>query len=297
MRNWRYIWGEAWANLVGNPWMTAASLGSMAVAVMVLSIFVVFAANLDYLAGYLESQVQIRVFVTDGLPATQIAALQKQIAALPGVRQVSFVSKATALKQLEQEFGREKGLLAGESKTNPLPASFSVKATGPAEVAGVAAKLARLSGVTNVSYQAQTVQRLFTLTTALREIGGGLALLLIVATGFIIANTIRLAVFARRREIRIMKLVGASDGMIRGPFIIEGLLLGTLGAALSAGAVLWGYWWLFRSAKYSLPFLPLLSLHLIAEILAGMVVVVGAGVGMLGSFLSLRRYLYSQEQV
>ncbi len=297
MRNWRYIWGEAWGSLVANPWMTVASLGSMAVAIMVLSIFVVFAANVNHLAGYLESQVQIRAFLADGLTVKQVASLQQKITAMPGVRQVSFVSKETALNQLEQEFGREKGLLAGESKANPLPASFSVKAAGPAEVATIAGKLAGLSGVTNVSYQAQTVERLFTLTKALRQIGAGLAILLIVATGFIIANTIRLAVFARRREIRIMKLVGASDGMIRGPFVIEGLILGTVGALLSAGVVFWGYWWLVRSAQKGLPFLPLLSWQLIAEILAGMVIVVGAGVGMLGSYLSLHRFLYSEERV
>lgn len=291
LRSLKYASREAVASFKTNGFMSAASISTVAISLLVLSMFLLLAVNLDHMAGTLENQVEITAYLKGDLDQAGIKALQNKVAALPGVAQAKFVSKDDALKRLRAQFGDKQDLLDAVADMNPLRNSFEIKASSPDQVGPVAAALKALPGVEEADYKQQVVERLFKFTRALRIFGLALVVVLAVATVFIISNTIRLTVFARRKEIAIMKLVGATDAFIRRPFIIEGMLFG-VGGALAAMLLVWrAYIWALNSVNQSLPFLPVLGPSPLLKNVTLALFVLGAVLGAAGSALSIRRFL------
>lgn len=274
-----------------NGGMMFASVGITLVMFIILGFFLLVTANLDYMAKDVESKLEITVYLQENLNQERIAALTKEIALVPGVKSSTFVSNSDALKRLGERLGNRKDLLAGYEADNPLRHSFEVFATEGDKVIALAEGLQKLQGVAEVRYGREEVQKLMTMTRALRI--GMLFLVagLSVATLFVLMNTIRLTVYARRQEIQIMKFVGASDWFIRWPFLLQGMLLGLMGA-LVAGAVLFLiYYKLNQYVAMQIPFLPLVPLmpyllNLIRNLALG-----GIFIGFYGSMMSLGRYL------
>ena len=274
-----------------NGGMMFASVGITLVMFIILGFFLLVTANLDYMAKNVESKLEITVYLQENLNQERIAALTKEIALVPGVKSSTFVSNSDALKRLGERLGNRKDLLAGYEADNPLRHSFEVFATEGDKVIALAEGLQKLQGVAEVRYGREEVQKLMTMTRALRI--GMLFLVagLSVATLFVLMNTIRLTVYARRQEIQIMKFVGASDWFIRWPFLLQGMLLGLMGA-LVAGAVLFLiYYKLNQYVAMQIPFLPLVPLmpyllNLIRNLALG-----GIFIGFYGSMMSLGRYL------
>lgn len=163
--------------------------------------------------------------------------------------------------------------------------------TDPGAVEVVALAASRIEGVGEVKYGRETVERLLGVTRAVRVAGLGLVGLLVMATVFTISNTIRLAVFSRRHEVSIMKLVGATDWFIRRPFLLEGVLLGGLGAGLAMIITAAGYRRLVMSVYANLPFVPIVMPDDILSGLTLSLIGLGCGLGALGSLISLRRFL------
>lgn len=291
LRSWQYAVRESVVSIRRNGLMSLAAVSTIALALLILSIFLTLAANLQHMAGYLESQVEIRAFLKGDTTVKVRDEARQAIAALPGVTSVTFVSRDEALKRLRQQFGEQQSVLDAVEEMNPLPDGFEIKVDKPENVDGVAAAVGKIPGIEKVKYQQGLVQRLFRLTQAIRTLGILLATALALATLFIISNTIRLTVFARRREVAIMKLVGATDAFIRRPFFLEGLVLG-LGGALVAALAIWvGYSWLAKSISASLPFVPLVPRQPFLANLSLTLLVLGAIIGAGGTILSLRRYL------
>jgi len=283
---------EALKSLRRNGLMSAASVATVAVSLFILSVFLLAALNLDNLARTIESQLEVRLYLAEGLDEAALEDLRSQLLALPGVTEVLFVSKEQALNDLKEQLGdRYSHLLEGVEEMNPLRHSFRVFTLGPAWVDPVAAAAAELDGVENVGYTHDLVQRLLRLTNALRL--GGLALvgLMVLATVLVISNTVRLTILARGEEIYIMRLVGATAWFIRWPFLLEGMFLGVAGA-LVAGVVAWqGYSWAVGWVYRSIPFMPVVPVYPLAWRLGLVLVAAGGVVGALGSLLSLRRFL------
>ncbi len=215
----------------------------------------------------------------------------REIAALPGVSRVVFVSKAQALQNLSAQFRSARALITQVRTHNPLPDAADVYVGDPRQVAGVAAAIAALPGVTHVQDAQTTVNRLFGFTQALRYVGLFLVAALALTTLVVIGNTVRVTVYARRDQIGIMKLVGATNSFIRFPFFIEGAVLGVLGAVLAGAAVFFGYRWLQGLASVNLPFLPLLPPQALLPSLVEALLVAGLLLGALGSAISVRRHL------
>lgn len=215
----------------------------------------------------------------------------REIAALPGVSRVVFVSKAQALHNLSAQFTNARALITQVKTHNPLPDAADVYVGDPRQVAGVAAAIAALPGVTHVQDAQTTVNRLFGFTQALRYVGLFLVAALALTTLVVIGNTVRVTVYARRDQIGIMKLVGATNSFIRFPFFIEGAVLGVLGAVLAGAAVFFGYRWLQGLASVNLPFLPLLTPQALLPRLVEALLVAGLLLGALGSAISVRRHL------
>ncbi|MDQ7794219.1 MAG: permease-like cell division protein FtsX [bacterium] len=282
---------EALGGVVANSVMSLASISTVALTMLILAGFLLAAVNLDHLATVVESQIQLRVYLADGLAEEDFRQLEARIAGLPGVVSHAYVDRKEALERFRGYLADDQGLLEAVEELDALPDSFEIHVLRPDLVERVAYELKGQPGIASISYPAETVRRLIDVTNLLRLGGLAVALLLTGVAVFIIANTIRITVFARRDEITIMKLVGAADWYIRWPFLLEGTLLGMVGAGLAALAAGAGYRWLIALFFQRLPFLPLVAPEPLLGKLSLVLLVLGALVGVVGSQISVRRLL------
>ncbi len=262
-----------------------------AIAVFVLSIFLLSAANLANLIEFVERQVQVSVYLTEDVPLGERNALLGRLSELEGVDEVTFVTREEALERLRVAFGDSASLLEGIEEFNPLRDALEVRVLEAAAVDAVVEAVKDSPLVDDISYGRELVARLVALTRSLRLGVLGLAGLLGLATLFLIQNSVRLSVFARREEVAIMRLVGATDGVIRWPFVFEGMSLSCIGAALAGGAVGMVYVWIWRFIGFNLAFLPVLPAAAVMNWLVPSIIGAAALIGAIGSLLALRRWL------
>ena len=291
LRTSEYFLQEVFHSLKRNNWMTFASVGTVAVSLFVLGVFLILVLNMNRMAGMLESQVQISVYLEDKLEAGDRKKIQSEIENMQGIASVKYVSRDEAKDRLSERLGDQKYLLEALGEKNPLPDAFEVTVIQPELVETAATAIAQVKGVEEAKYGQDVVEHLFDITRLMRIFGLALMVLLAGATLFIISNTIRLTVFARRKEIAIMKYVGATDWFIRWPFVIEGVVMGCFGGFLAALALRSFYAAMAAKIYSTLAFFPLMPQYpfmnyvTVGIILAGMVI--GAG----GSAISLKRFL------
>lgn len=293
LRTWGYLWHEALRGIWQNRLLGLASLSTVTACLTALAGVVLVAVNLQHMATFVESQVELVAYLRPDFNRVWTDLLLEKVRALPGVADARFVTKEEALERLRRQFGEQAHLLEGldEPGANPLRDSVEIALTSPEAAEGVALGLRGIESVEDVSYRQDVVDRLVALTRLLRLLGLALVGLLAAATVFVISNTIRLTVFARRREIAIMKLVGATDAFIRWPFVLEGVILGLAGALVASGLAAAGYGYVVRLLSAALPFLPVLGPDPLLWNLAKLLLGVGACIGAVGSALSLRRFL------
>ena len=291
VRTTEYFIREAFSSLRHNGLMSIASVSTVALSLLILGMFLIMVLNLNHMASTLESQVQISVYLQDTLKDQEIREVGTRITKLPGVVQVTFVDKDQALTRFKQRLGEQQGLLAVLGDTNPLPNAFEVKVDKPEKVKTVAQAVAQLKGVENTRFGQEIIEQLFTLTKMVRLIGLALIVFLALAALFIISNTIRITVFARRKEIGIMKYVGATDSFIRWPFLIEGMILGFSGAVIAVFLLIEAYTLLTGQIYQKLVFLPLIPKYPFLTYVSILLVVAGTVIGALGSTISLKRFM------
>ena len=290
-RSWRFFLSEMAQNIGRNAWMALASSSTVAVSLFVLGSFLLVAVNLQHVEATLVSEVQVAVYLQSGLSTQSEQAIGQQIKAMPAVASVRFVSKEQALEQLRSDFGSQAAILDWLDHDNPLPDSYFVQVRDPGQVAAVATAIGAITGVSRVSYEAQVVQRLFTVIRDLRWLGLVVGLVLLGATATVVANTVRLALYARRLEISIMQLVGATDWFVRWPYLLEGGVIGAGGGAAAVGLLWVAYAAVSRWLAADLPFLPTVSSSLVVPLAARDILAVGVILGVVGSWVSLRRFL------
>lgn len=291
LRTWGYFWREAARGVRHTGWMSVASVLTVTVALFVLGVFGVLSLNLEHAAKTLDRQVELQAYFNRSLNPAAESAFLTHLRHEPGVRRVIFVSKGRALSDLKKEFPHDKTLWQLIEQGNPLLDGFQLYTFRADQIPAIAAQLNHSPDIHQVVYQATVVSRLTVVTRILRDAGYVIEGLLAFATLFIIANTIRLGVFARRREIAVMKLVGATDWFIRWPFLFEGIYLGLMGAVLASLAIILGYHWVFRAAAHAVAFFPLAGLSAVEKSTALTTGIGGLVVGLLGSLWALRRFL------
>ena len=291
IRTAEYFITESLHSIRRNGLMSVAALMTVALSLLILGMFTIVVMNLNHMAAVLESQIQVTVYLQDSLKDVETREIGTRITKLPGVTRVTFVGKEEAMVRFKDRLGTQQGLLAELGEANPLPNSFEVKVDRPERVKAVALAISQLKGIEAARYGQEVVEQLFSLTRMVRIFGVVLIIFLGLAALFIIVNTIRLTVFARRREIGIMKYVGATDWFIRWPFIIEGVLLGSLGAFISAVLLSQIYGMVTRQVYDSLAFLPLLPQYPFLGYVNIFVLVAGIGIGVLGSLISVKKFL------
>lgn len=289
-RTLQYFLTEAGRGVRRNRNLSLVSVTTVAVCLILLAVTVLLALNFDAKASELESQVTIKAYLPDNTASDVVTGLKDSIAKVEGVKDITFVNKDQALQELKGWL-QDDSVIEGVAEMNVLRESFRIHVDQPSQVEPAATAIQGLQGIAEVDYRQSDVRKLFDVTRAIRIFSLALVTLLSIGTVFLVSNTIRITIFARRREIGIMKLVGATDWFIRWPFIVEGTLIGLLGAVISLAAVWSGYWWLAGYTARTLPFLsliaPLKVMPQVSLLLAG----VGLLIGILGSALSLRRFL------
>jgi len=291
LRTFRRLGREAWTSLRRNSTMSLASIGTVFITLLTLGLFLLLVNNVEALTLSMEAQVEINAYLQGDLAQEAIDAGLAELQAMPEVSEAVFVSKADALQELREQFGDEQDLLDAVEDMNPLRDSYRIKLVRTEQAAVVAEAAGRITGVEEVKYRQDIVEKLLRVTRIIRTLGLVLIVLLVFATVFVISNTIRLTVFARRREVSIMKLVGATDWYIRWPFLLEGVFIGVIGAVTSSVLIYFGYGTFVRACQQSVPFLPLLSSSELIRTTCVWLLGVGVFVGAAGSMVSLRRYL------
>lgn len=286
-----YFVRETYKSIRRNGFMSFASISTVAVSLLVLGMFLLIFLNTNNLAKYLESQVQISVYMLDEADNEDLESVGKSLSEMEGVEKVTFISKDEALEKFRERLGDQQQLLDSLGSDNPFPNYFDVQVDNPERIQQLTPQISELPKVETAKFGQEVVENLFQLTRILRFGGIMLVVFLSMATLFIISNTIRLTVFARRKEVVIMKYVGATDWFIRWPFLLEGMTLGFFGAIVAALLINAIYSGLQTKIYATLAFLPLLPAYPLLTYVSVFLLIAGTGIGALGSYISLRKFL------
>lgn len=294
LRSFQYILQQSFRGIWRNKGMSVASISSVAASLTILGLIMILVLNMSHLAGLAQSQFDsVQAYLVDDLEHSEIELLGQQIAAIPGVAYVQYESRETALAKMKERWGQQ-GHLLDTLEENPLPNSYIVHVGHISESDYVVEQLNGKAEIDEVKYYRDIIDNLIRVAELIRSVGLLVIVTLVLITIFIISNTIKLTINARKREINIMKYVGATNWFVRWPFLIEGTLLGFIGACIALMLVYFGYQTVFDMVTTR--FFVIFSAYLLTvdEMMSRTIVmflVLGAGVGALGSIISLRRYL------
>lgn len=232
-----YLIGEGFGNVFKNKKSTGASLMIMCATMIIFGIFLILTQNINHFVSEIESAQGIQVFINNDATQEQMDEVGEKLRALDGVSTVEFVSKEDALNQMKEKFGDKQDLLSGYEENNIFPASYVVTLTDLTKSQEVQDQILTFDNIKKITSKDETVTTLINLANGIKIVTGVILILLIIISVFIIANTIKLTVHARRKEISIMKYVGATNGFIRWPFIVEGMIIGVVASLISIAIV------------------------------------------------------------
>lgn len=228
-----YLIGEGFSNVFKNKKSTGASLMIMCATMLIFGMFLILGENINHFVKEIESEQGIQVFIENDATQEQIDEIGEKIRNIDGVSTTDFKSKESALNQMKEKFGDKKDLLAGYEENNIFPASYIVTLTDLTKSKEVQDQILTFDNIKKITSKDETITTLINLANGIKIVTGIILILLIIISIFIIANTIKLTVHARRKEISIMKYVGATNGFIRWPFIVEGMIIGVIASAIS----------------------------------------------------------------
>ncbi len=298
LRTLRYYMNQGINNVRRNISLSCASVVSIASALLVLGAILSIVFNLDHIVRGIESRMEVTLFLESGITYEKITSMKEEINNWDFVTGVDFISRHDALAAWKKELGDQGRLLEGYTKeNNPLPDYFIVSVDKPENVDIIANKAQILDSVEKVNYSKPVVEFIETVASLLRYAGITLVLMLLIISALIISNTIRVTVFSRKKEIGIMKFIGATDWFIRWPFIVEGMMLGLTGAFISLVLVLGIYYSIYYYSSgmllqvLNIDLLNILGLADIAYPLFIIFVPLGSCIGIVASVLSLRKHL------
>ncbi len=285
----KFFLGEVARGFTRNAVMQLTAIGTVAMTLLLLGAFLFIRTTLADLSNGMLQHIEISVYLKPNATPQTIAALRASFRADPRISTVEFIPKAEGLKELR---ARTRGVIDTSLLTeNPLPDKFRIRVRSPELVPAVAGELRRLSGVDNVVYGQGVVERLLRLDMVLQRIGVAMIALFVIVATIIISNTTRLAVYARRREISIMQLVGATNLYVRMPFICEGLIDGVLGAAVAIILLVVVHATLWPRLLEALPFVQFNTAVVDVPVLVLQLFLVGGVIGTGAAWISVGRHL------
>lgn len=284
---------EGFKSIYRNGWMTVASVGAVTVTLILVAVFLAVILNLNEVANKIEADVEIRVLIDRTADEEEVTELRDEISNVNGVEQIIFASKDDELESLVDSMGEEGQAWLLFEQDNPLHHAYIVRSENPDNIERIAAEIEEFDHVAEINYGKDFVERLFTFNKYARNIGLVLVVALVLTAIFLISNTIKITIMARSTEIGIMKLVGATNGFIRWPFFIEGILLGILGSVVPIVIIITGYQYLDVNVRSQITFnfIELLPFNPFAWQLSSIILIIGTFIGMWGSVMSVRKFL------
>lgn len=297
-----YFFRESLTGFKRNLSTALGSIITIFLSLLIIGIFCICGVIINNVVTSVENQVSITAYVADDASEQDIHAVEQYIQELPGVESVDFTTKDQALENFTNSMTSNPDIVAQLDGENPLPASIDVNLSEAQSVSDIANRILENETFVKIcdnpddpsdslQYGQKTVDKLFSLTNAIRYIGIGLIVVLVLIAFIFINNTIRLAILARRKEIAIMRLVGASNGFIRGPFLAEGALHAIIGALLAIGVIELIRLFTLPRITAALPWLPINVDPVTFVLIYVTLLCAGLVIGLLGSVFAMRRYL------
>ncbi len=290
VRTYKYLIKEGFINTFRNKLMSIASINIVIASLVVLGIFLLMSINLNYNTKMLMEQPEIEVFCNINLDDQQVNNIETVIKKDTFIKNYRKITKNEAYEKAKELLGNSKEILDGID-AEFLPVSFKLTLQNISSTRDVAKRYNKLNGVSKARYSEKEINLLINAFYWTRLLSIILAALFFVCAMFIISNTIKLAVYARRKEINIMKYIGATDWFIRWPFIIEGIIIGILGAVIAFVLVGYGYTFAVNSLTTQIKLIKFIKLNQIGFYIILVYLIVGAIIGAIGSFISIRKHL------
>lgn len=289
----RYLFKEGIMGLWKNKTMALASAGTIILCLLVLGMSYSVGLNIDYLLRQVENKFGITCYVDDGVSEARITELKTQIESLSSVKEVKYISKEEALKEFSED-SEDTSIFEDFKEDNPLPASFEITVNDISQQEAVVNALQSIEDI-ETQYLKRETQMFMQINQTINYICGGIIICLIIVGLLLMSNTIKLTVYVRRKEINIMKYIGATDWFIRFPFLIEGVAIGFISSILSILIVASAYDWLNEKITSQLmSALEGIALVDTATIMNGMIpmsLMIGCLIGLVGSTFAIRKHL------
>ena len=270
--------------------MTVIAIATVSITLILLGLFMLISANLGKVTEDIASKLEIRLFLKPNLKIEDIQLFRRKLKAVDGIKDVVFINNATAWKSFQSDYSHLD--LTQYMTENPLPHSLNIKLEAAQDMKSIILYIKRFDTIIDdIVYGGELADRVDVFRQVMAVSGWSLITLLILASLFIIVNTIRLTVIARGEEISIMQLVGATDRFIKGPFLIEGFIIGIIGATISVSFLYFIYAIVIHQLIDKMPFFPFITDDSALYYIYGFVLLAGASIGMLGAYISVSRSL------
>ena len=281
---------ETFIGLKRSSLMTIIAIATVSITLVLLGLFMLISANLTKVTQDISSKLEIRLFLKPVLTIEDIQLFRRKLKAIDGVKDVEFINNAKAWKSFQNDYSHLN--LNQYITENPLPHSLNIKLKGIQDIKSIILYVKRFDTlIDDIVYGGELADRVAVFRRVMDIGGWSLILLLTLASLFIIVNTIRLTVIARNEEISIMQLVGATDRFIKGPFLIEGFIIGILGAGIAVALLYFIYSIAIHQLVEKMPFFPFITDDSSLYYIYGFVLISGATIGMLGAYISVSRSL------
>lgn len=285
---------DSFKSVFRNFSLSLASISCITITLIVVAIFVVLTYNVNNFTTLVEKDVTIVAFLDVNISPENMKVVEKNIADLPEVDSYVFQSKQEISEEMMKSSETFKNIMSEWTEdNNPLQDTFLVKVKDINDIASTAKKIKKMDGVSIVKYGEGMVEQLISIFEVVRKICMGTVIALVLVTAFLISNTIKITIFSRKREIEIMRLVGASNINIKIPFILEGLFLGIMGAIIPIAATVYGYNLLYQNFDGQLfsPFIKLVNPNPFVLYISVGLLIIGILVGMFGSWRAVKKHL------
>lgn len=285
---------DAFKSVFRNFSLSLASISCITITLIIVAVSIIASLNVENFAKEIESDLTIVVFLDSDTTKDEVKDLTKEIKNTANVESVTFQGKEEVKDQMSKESDTFKSVMSEWSKEdNPLKDTFKIKVKDATEISHTAKTIKKMDKVSLVRYGEGMVDKLVKAFTSIEKVAYGVVIALIVVTVFLIINTIKLTIFSRKREISIMRLVGASNFSIKTPFIIEGMFLGLIGSIIPVLLTTFGYLAFYKHFDGYLftKLIELIKPEPFIYTTSGIVVVIGIIVGMIGSASAVRKYL------
>ncbi len=291
--SFKYSFKEALKSIKRNKTLSIASIATVTATLFLLGAITLGVANADKLITQLGSMVEVKIYLKEGISDNNKNAIENKIKEVEGIDNITFQSKDDALKDVKEQMNDELGqLTSGFEDNNPFPASFTVNVKEPLVVDKVVSGIKDMDGIDEIKDARSIIAKISKLTDSFK-IGAAVAFVVFIMISlFLIGNTIKITVFTRKKEIGIMKYVGATDWFIRWPFIIEGMILGILGAVISVVALGFIYAIIINNLSADTLFgFDLVGISYILKVIIWEFLGCGVFIGAIGSIISMRKFL------